>query len=402
MRKYSYVILHSLLVFVLLAACQPVQLIDPEHDSANHAAESFSQDAAAKIEKAIEQTMSETQVPGLAVGIVKDGKVVYTRGFGEMELGKERLITPQSTFYWASVAKSVTATAIMQLVEQGKLDLDTPLTGYLPYFQMVDEQYTTITVRQLLSHMGGVAHIQSANRQEAYRNPEYDDRALERFVRGLQNEELLAAPGDEWVYSTVGFMILGDVIAKVSGQSYETYVQENIFVPLGMEQTTFLIEETTPDSLVSPHLPNAQGGVMVGAVYPYSRPFAAGSGILSNVEDMARYALAHLNRGELNGVRILNDAAYDLMWEPVSDTTIPNPVVAQYGLGWMIGEHNGYRTIGHDGLIEEFNAYFTMIPEDNLAVVLAVNYTDHNTFTYPAFRLRGPIFDALLEYSMGE
>jgi CubicO group peptidase (beta-lactamase class C family) len=394
MKSISRWLFVGVLLSLVTTACQPVRPLTPVAAADQEVI--LEQDVITTIESAIESTIAETGVPGVAIGIVKDGKVAYVRGFGVMELGKEQLVMPQSIFNWASVAKSVTAIAIMQLVEQDKIELDASITDYLSYFQMADERYQAITVRQLMSHMAGIPDHPPAERVDAYRHTESDEGALERYVRNLSDTSLLSAPGEQWAYSTIGFAILGDVVAKVSGQPFEAYVQEHIFTPLRMSHTTLLLKEVAPESLVSPHVANDAGAVVVSEVYPYSRSFAGGSGLFSNVEDMTRYALAQLKRGELDGVRILSETSYDLMWEAVTETDIPDPTASHYGLGWMIGDHNGHRTIGHDGLIQEFNAFLTLLPDDNLAVVLVVNYTDSNNFIFPAFMLRGPILDALL------
>ncbi len=395
MQKNKLSLFIVLLVLTLISgACRPVQPVEGVSSSVPTTT-GLKQSVIAAIEQAVKQTMAETHAPGVAVGIVKDGKVVYMQGFGVMELGKQP-VTPQSVFLWASVSKTVTAIAIMQLVEQGKIDLDAPLTKYLPYFRMADERYKGITIRQLLSHMAGIYDLPPEKQGDFYRNPADDEEARERYVRSLSDMKLLAAPGQQWAYSTPGFMILADVVAKVSGQAYEIYVQEHILTPLGMKHATFFLKEVPPNLLVSPHVVDGAGNVIVSPVYPYSRPFAGGSGLLASVEDMTRYALANLNRGELDGVRILSAASYDQMWQPVAKTDIPDPAASQYGLGWMIGEHQGEQTVGHDGLIKQFNAFLTLVPDKKMGVVLVVNYTDYDKFVFPAFLLRVPILDDLL------
>ena len=130
----------------------------------------------------------------------------------------------------------------MQLVEQGKIDLDDPVVDYLPYFELADDRYGTITIRELLTHTSGLPDVEDFG----YDNPAYDVEALDRYVRSLTDTSLIAAPGEGFSYSDMGFDILGDVVATVSGQPFEEYVQENIFDPLGMENTTFLPDETYP------------------------------------------------------------------------------------------------------------------------------------------------------------
>jgi steroid delta-isomerase-like uncharacterized protein len=351
----------------------------------------------ATIETLIENTMQEHQVPGCAISVVKDEQLAYAKGFGVAELGSDRPITSQSLFHLASNAKTVVSTAIMQLVEQGKIDLDAPVTAYLPYFELADERYQEITIRQLMSHTAGMPDIEDWVVEWRDNEPQYDDGALEQYVRSLSDRSLLTAPGEAWAYSSIGFEVLGDVIAKVSGQSFEEYAQENIFTPLGMKHTTLLVRETDPELLTSPHLDGEAGQVVVSDFFPYSRVHGPSSTLYSNVQDMARYAMAHLNRGELDGIRILQESSYDEVWTPHADTTIPDEVVGKYGLGWMIGEYKEHQIISHGGLDPGFNSNFALIPEQSTAFLLACNYTGLEEGISPAFMLQNGILDSLLE-----
>src|ERR1044072_9487831 len=237
------------------------------------------------LEPMLEETMRKHQIPGFAIGIVENGKVIYAKGFGVAKLGSNSVITPQSLFHMASVTKPFVATAIMQLVERDKLNLDARVIEYLPYFRMKDQRFATITVRQMLSHISGMPDV------EDYRwdKPEYDDGALERYIRGLNKLSLLSAPGEKFRYSNIAFEVLGDVIAKVSGMSFESYVQVNILAPLGMEHSTLLVRETNPNLLVAPHIRDKNGKVVVSKIFPYNRPHAASSTLYSNIDDMSRW-----------------------------------------------------------------------------------------------------------------
>jgi CubicO group peptidase (beta-lactamase class C family) len=285
----------------------------------------------------------------------------------------------------------------MQLRKQGKIDLDEPVITYLPYFKMADERYGSITVRQLLSHTAGVPDVEDWVAEYRDKEPEYDDGALERYVRSLSDVPLRSAPGETWDYSSIGYDILGDVIAKVSGQSFEAYVQEHIFVPLGMTHTTFLVQGVDPAFLMRPHLPAQAGTVAVSDLIPWSRIHGPAGNMFSTLEDMAHYANAHLNRGELDGVSILNPASYDELWKLHGKTWFPPDLERNYGLGWTIGEYKGHHTIGHPGLDDAgYNAFLAILPEQSLTVFMAVNYVDFNTPVFPAFMLREAVLDVLL------
>lgn len=390
MRRFRLMQLLLPLMLCLLSACQPI--VAPPA-----AAGGLDSETVAALEALLDQGMAEYHIPGLALGVVKDGQLVYARGFGIAELGSDRPVTPQSVFLLSSIAKTVTSTAVMQLVEQGKISLDAPVTDYLPYFQLADERYQAITIRHLLSHTAGLPEYDYADMAK----PENDDGALERYVRSLRDLELLSLPGEQWGYSGIGFDILGDVIAKVSGQSFEDYTVEHIFEPLGMKHSTFLLEAVDPALLVSPHVPDGNGNVVVGSFFPYNRSHAPDTTLFSNVEDMARYALAHLNQGELNGVRILANATYDETWKQQAETYFVEPEAGEHGLGWVMGPYQGHRLISYLGLDEGFNTYLALFPEEGIGYVLLVNYAhldpvDGSNHVIPVLSLARPIFDLLL------
>src|SRR5262245_27879231 len=151
------------------------------------------------LEPALHELVQRHRLPGLAVGIVRDGQVVYAHGFGEASRGTGRPITPKSIFHMASVSKPFTATAAMQLVEAGKLELDAPLTKVLPYFRLAEEVSRTITVRQVLTHTSGFPDVADYE----WDKPRHDAGAAERYVRSLASEKMLFAPGKGSSYSNM-------------------------------------------------------------------------------------------------------------------------------------------------------------------------------------------------------
>ena len=209
----------------------------------------------------------------------------------------------------------------MQLVEAGKIDLDGLVTDYLPYFSMADKRYANITVRQVLSHRAGIPNVDNATLEAEFRAPRYDDAALEEYVRGLSGTYLLFAPGEGFSYSCPGFDVLGDVIAKASGQSFKEYVQDHVFSPLAMgDRLLRCWMKSLRRCLSVPHVYNEDGRVVKNDYFPYTRVHGPCNNLYTSVDDLSRLALAHLNRGELDGTRILSAAAYDEMWTPYSET----------------------------------------------------------------------------------
>jgi CubicO group peptidase (beta-lactamase class C family) len=323
-----------------------------------------------QLEPLIEKTMRENHIPGFAIGIVENGKVIYARGFGVTKLGDDKPITSKSLFHMASVTKPFVATAIMQLVERGKIDLDAHVIEYLPYFRMKDERFATITVRQMLGHISGMPDVEDYQ----WDKPEYDEGALQRYVRSLSNLSLIAAPGEKFEYSNMAFEILGDVISRVSGEGFESYVERNLLKPLGMKHSTLLFRKANQKLLASPHIPAPQG-VIVSKVFPYNRAHAPSSTLYSNIDDMNRWAMANLHRGELNGRRILQASSYDLLWKPQMAAGRRGEI----GLSWFLTKRNEHRIIYHGGADVGFNSYILLAPDDSISIVAMSNFLPEKT-----------------------
>ena len=182
--------------------------------------------------------------------------------------------------------------------------------------------------------------------------------------------------------------MLGDVIAKVSGQSFEEYMQEHIFSPLGMEDSTFLLEEADPTLLTTPHMYDEDGNAETIDFYPYDRRMAPSGGLYTSVDDMSRMAMAHLNRGELDGTRIVPASAYDEMWTPISETGWAEwfgPTWTSYGLGWLMGEDGGHMVYNHTGANSGYQAHLLVVPDEDLAIVALVNVFDREEGSFHAY-----------------
>lgn len=362
------------LILISAIFCLPVQL------RAQEAKDRFKE----QLEPIIEQAMKQANVPGFAIAIVQNQKVVYAAGFGVKNLtNRSEKITPQSLFHMASITKPFVATSIMQLWEEGKVDLDAPLVKYLPYFRMKDERYKTITIRQMLSHVSGMPDVEDYE----WDKPQYDDGALERYVRSLGNLSLIAAPGTMFRYSNMAYEILGDVIAKVSGESFEDYVKRHILEPLDMKTSTLLVKKADPKLLTSPHVLDEAYEPIVSRVFPYNRMHSPSSTLISNVLDMSRWAIANMNRGELDGRRILKASTYDMMWKPAGENW------RNIGISWFLGARRENRTVGHSGGDTGFRSNLMMLPGKGIAVVMMSNYDGPSSL--------GAITNAALDVALG-
>ena len=324
------------------------------------------QSLAERLDPLLNRAVEEQHIPGLAIGIVQDGKLVYARGFGVMEIGRsDRPVTPQTLFHMASITKPFVATSVMQLWEQGKVDLDAPVRKYVPYFQLRDARAASITVRQMLTHSSGMPDVNDYG----WNRPQYDENALERYVRSLSNRKLLWDPGTKFAYSNIAYDVLGDLVAKVSGQTVEDYIDVHILQPLAMSSSTLLLRKADAGRLAAGHTKGTLGSMKVVKHYPYNRAHTPSGNLHSNVDDMARWAMANLNRGELDGHRILKDSTYDVMWKQYAKRTEAVGV----GISWFLADLHGQKAVIHNGGDDGFMTRLVLFPERRAALVYMLN-----------------------------
>ncbi len=315
----------------------------------------------------IDGLLTTNGIAGLALAVVHEGNVVYARGFGVQDMNTSKAVTPNTVFHLASISKPFVATAIMQLVERGLINLSDPVQKHLPYFAMKGEEYRSITIQQMLSHVAGMPN---SNDYE-WNNPQYDEGALERYVRDLSSEELIAAPGERFRYSNVAFEVLGDLVAKVSKQSFEDYQQDQIFDPVEMSSSTFLMETDLPSHWAAPHSSGLSRFQL--PIYPYNRRHAPSSTLHSNVLDMANWAIANLNRGGFDSKEILESSSYDVLWKEWAVLEDADQEESHVGLSWFLGDHRGEKTIGHGGSDDGFHANLLLVPERSIGVIVLSN-----------------------------
>jgi CubicO group peptidase (beta-lactamase class C family) len=279
-----------------------------------------------------------------------------------------RPVTPKTLFHMASITKPFVATALMQFVERGKVDLDAPVNRYLRYFRLKDPRYKEITVRQMVTHTSGMPDVENYD----WNRPEFDDGALERYVRSLEDQTLLWQPGHQFRYSNMAFEVVGDLIAKVSGMSFEEYVETSILKPVGMNSSTLLYAKANPAELATGHT-ITNGVVAPVAHYPYNRAHTPSSNLHSNLEDMVRWIIVNLDRGELDGQRILRSSTYDLLWKPAAQIRDQPEHVA---ISWFLADVNGEQIIGHSGGDDGFRTDLAFSPARKVGVVMMFN-SDH-------------------------
>ena len=302
----------------------------------------------------------DLQGPGVAIAVVKDGKLVHNEGYGIANLEWHCPIRPDTVFCLASITKQFTATAIMLLEREGKLRLDDPITTYLPDYPTHDR---TITITHLLNHTSGIKSYTSL-----------DNFMLDISKKDLSPGDLLVyfkdlplvfEPGTHFLYNNSGYHLLGLIIEKIAGKSYEQFIQQHIFQPLGMHHSYYMRNEAIIPRRASGYTKTPEG-------YRQSEylnmliPYAAGS-LGSTVEDLIRWDAA------LREERLLDAATQEQMYTPL---LLTDGRTEEYGFGFRVTSYEGHRLVGHGGGIPGFHTFMARFLDDNMMIVVLANMPD--------------------------
>ncbi|MFO7649769.1 MAG: serine hydrolase domain-containing protein [bacterium] len=322
-----------------------------------------------KIDAYVDGQLRRLRTPGAVLAVVDGARVVHTRGFGRARPGGETP-TAQTPFFIGSLTKSITALAVMQLVEEGRVDLDAPVQRYLPWFRVADPGVSAlVTVRHLLNQTSGLP--ESAG-ERALADFGGSPGAAERQARALSTLRRTRRPGAKCEYCNVNYDLLGLVVAAVSGQSYEARVQRRVFDPLQMRHSYTSKSEAE------------QNGLAVGHRYWFARPVAArglpvprgslASGqVISCAEDMAHYLIAHLNGGRFGDARVLSEEGIGELHRGAVEYVKMGVRAGRYGMGWFDTDMGQVKTYWHTGNVPDFSAYMVLLPEQKSGAVLLAN-----------------------------
>jgi CubicO group peptidase (beta-lactamase class C family) len=318
----------------------------------------------------------EWKVPGFAVAIVKDDKVVFVKGYGVRELGKPEPVDKDTLFAVASNTKAFTSAALATLVDEGKLRWDDPVTKYLPGFQLYDPYVTReMTVRDLLSHRSGLATFGG---DLLWYETTYPRAEIIRRIRYLKP---VYGFRSRYGYQNIMFLTAGEIVPAVTGKSWDDYVRERFFAPLGMTRSnTTLAQLKAAENVAAPHN-EVEGKVRV---VHYSNVDAAGgaAAINSTAAEMAEWVRLQLGRGTYQGKKIFSADRSREMWTPhtivsgVSEAAEKfNPSVHfnLYGLGWGLSDYRGHKVVTHSGGLDGMTSRVALLPEENLGVVILTN-----------------------------
>ena len=346
----------------------------------------------ADLDAYVARALKTFEVPGIAVAIVKDGKVVLTKGYGVRRLGEAALIDADTLFGIGSNTKAFTTAALATLVDEGKLSWDDHVYERLPGFQMYDPYVShEMTVRDLLCHRSGMGlgegdllfwpHTTFTRDEIIYRL---------RFMKPASSFR------SHYAYDNLLYLAAGQVVAAVSGKSWEEYIRERILTPLGMKNSTLTnVGFKSGDNVAWPHS-NLDGKLQSIAFVPLDNAAPAGS-INSSVNEMSKWVLLQLNRGKFPNRegRLFTEERSAEMWSPqtILGTDMPpqlaalKPNFAAYGLGWGLRDYHGRKLVSHSGGVAGTVTRVMLVPEEKLGVVILTNAEEEGAFESVLFHI---------------
>ncbi|WP_372771650.1 serine hydrolase [Pseudoalteromonas sp.] len=330
-----------------------------------------------QLEQTIEQSMKRFEVPGMAVAVVENGEVIFSKGFGVRHLTTGEEVDKHTLFGIASNTKAFTAAALAMLVDQGKLNWNDRVIDHLPEFRMYDAYATReVTIRDLLSHRAGLGL--GAGDLSIWPDT---DKSVEDVIHGIRYLKPVSSFRSQYTYNNLMFVTAGEVVARVSGKSWQEFVEQEMLKPLGMtlSKAGFSRIPKSNKNWATGHIP------MDDKLHPffvnYLEDFRGAGAIASNVDEMANWLKTQLAGGKMpNGEVLFSEKQQAQMWHPhitsMASKNAFNDYRQQfrgYGLGWSIEDYQGYKKLGHGGGILGMVSQVTLVPEKQLGIVVLSN-----------------------------
>ena len=340
-----------------------------------------------------EKARADWNVPGMAIAIIKDDKVVFAKGYGTRELGKTDKVDENTLFAIASNSKAFTTASLAILADEGKLGWDDKVIKHLPEFELADAYVTReMTIRDLVSHRSG---FDTFSGDLLWYETTYKDDEILKRLRYLKPKTSFRS---SYGYQNLMFIAAGKVIERVSGKPWSQFVSERILTPIGMLRTTTTIRDLNSKGNYSmPH--NESGGTLRVLHLGNVDSAAAVGGLNSSVADVAKWLRLQLGRGKYEGKQIFSEKQSWEMWQqntaiPISQAGakfIPTRHFSGYGLGWFLWDYQGRKVVSHGGGLDGMISETAMMPEENLGLVVLTNSeTPVNVI------MQNKIFDAFL------
>ena len=344
---------------------------------------SFAQITESQLDQLVEKTQATFNVPGIAVAIIKDGKIVISKGYGVTNINTKQKVDGNTLFGIASNSKAFTATALAILVDEGKINWDDKVKKYLPQFKMYNKYVTDeFTIRDLLTHKSGLG----LGAGDLMIWPDGHNFTPDDIVKNIQYLKPVSAFRTKYDYDNLLYVIAGEVIEKVSGKSWCDFVEERIMKPIGMNNSAASwsrLKDTT--NTIVPHVPT-DGKLEI--IPRYKNPiFDAAAGLYASTNDLSKWLITQMNKGKNeNGQQIFSVKQHKEMW--TSQTILPerNPYpyktnFRSYGLGWQLTDVNGFLQVSHTGGLDGIVTQTIMFPEIQLGIIVLTNQQSGAAFT---------------------
>jgi len=313
----------------------------------------------------VRRLMARDQIPGVAVGVVERGHIVFARGFGYRDVENHLPVTPDTLFPLGSCSKAFTATAIALLADEGRIVLDTPVRTYLPDFSLEDPVASaTLTTRDLLTHRSGLPRHDLFWYQAPFSRDELYGRL--RFL------EPSGPPRTRWRYNSLMFVVAGRIVEKVSGESWESFVQARILLPLNMRRTLLSAEAMETDSDHASPYAMREGSVQKIPMLKRLSAIAPAGAVQTSVRDLARWLTFHATRSP----RLLGEGLWRELHRPQAEMPAPDQPEVQhpyYALGWIHESYRGHPLVVHNGSIDGFTVHLGFLPETGQGLILLMN-----------------------------
>ena len=346
---------------------------------------SFAQISEKQVDELVENTLKSFNVPGIAVAIVKDGKVVLSKGYGIKSILTKEKVDANTLFGIASNSKAFTTAALAMLVDEKKLNWDDKVIQYLPDFKMYNDYVTTeFTIRDLVTHRSGLG----LGAGDLMIWPDGSDFKPTDIIQNLQYLKPVSAFRTKYDYDNLLYIIAGEVIAKVSGKSWCDFIEERIMKPLEMNHSAasyVRLKDTT--NIIAPHVPT-DGKLKIISRYK-NQTFDAAAGIYSSVNDLSKWMILQLQNGKYGSEKqfqLFSKKEQNEMWSlqtiiPANTKPPYNTHFSGYGLGWFLSDIKGYKQVTHTGGLEGIVTQTTLFPELNLGIVVLTNQQSGAAFT---------------------
>ncbi len=369
-RTVRYDVLRSRAVTLTAMAIAALGALALAWDVATHVAPTAGGARFDRIDAYVRGEMNGARIPGVAIAIVEGGETVHAAGFGDD--GRGSGITPDTPFWIGSNTKSMTALAVMQIVEDGLVELDAPIQRYLPEFRVADASASArITVRHLLNQTTGIARIDGVRAVTAT-----TDETVADVVAGMRDLELNRPVGASFEYANLNSVVLGLLVERTTGQSWQQHVQARIFDPLGMSRTFTSPELAGRNGLTATH--RTAFGFPIRTDGRHVEGLAPSGFVYASANDMARYLAMYTQSGALDDARVLSEAGIASMLASATNertfTLQSQSFTAGYGAGWFVGPFGAADDARwHQGSLPHFTAWTVLLPATDQAVVVLIN-----------------------------